>query len=281
MRTGIRARHRSRVFTEGIPVAILSFMNSTGLSGTAGGSEAVPFATPGFHVERQPDDLTCGATCLHAVYAYFEDDIPLATVLSEVPQLEHGGTYAPLLGVHALERGYEATIFTCDLDLFDPTWFGDGGDLAARLRAQAKHKPRTALRAATSAYLRFLEHGGEIRLQPLDTELLRRHLKRGIPVLTGLSATYLYWCARERPEGPGTTVYDDIRGEPTGHFVIVFDYDVDGRKMWVADPMHDNPLTGEMTYAVSAQQLLSAILLGVSTYDASILVLQPPSEAPT
>jgi hypothetical protein len=32
-----------------------------------------------------------------------------------------------------------------------------------------------------------------------------------------------------------------------------------------------------MTYAVKTQQLLSAILLGASTYDASLLVLEPPS----
>lgn len=233
------------------------------------------FVAHDFHVERQPDDLTCGPTCLHAVYAYFDDEVPLAEVLAEVPQLEHGGTYAPLLGVHALARGYSATIYTCDLDLFDPTWFARECDLPTRLRAQARHKPWKALQAATQAYLRFIELGGVVRLHPLDAELLRRHLKRGLPVLTGLSATYLYWCARERSNGPSTTVYDDTLGEPTGHFVVVFDYDPDAREMWIADPLHDNPLTGEMTYAVGAQRLLSAILLGASTYDASLLVLQP------
>jgi hypothetical protein len=234
-----------------------------------------------FRVERQPDDLTCGATCLHAVYAHHHDDIPLSTVLAEVPQLEHGGTYAPLLGVHALQRGYSARIYTCDLDLFDPSWFESPTDLAALLRVQARHKPWKALRAATEAYLRFLELGGTVRLQPLDGDLLRRYLKRGVPVLTGLNATYLYWCARERAGGPTTTVYDDVRGEPTGHFVVVYGYDIEEREMWVADPLHDNPLTGEMTYAVKTQQLLSAILLGASTYDASLLVLEPIARSVT
>jgi hypothetical protein len=240
-------------------------------------SDAARARAHSFHVERQPDDLTCGATCLHAVYAYHDDDIPLSKVLAEVPQLEHGGTYAPLLGVHALERGYAARIYTCDLDLFDPSWSDEPTALAALLRVQARHKPWKALRAATDAYLRFLELGGTVRLQPLDGDLLRRYLKGGIPVLTGLSATYLYWCARERADGPTTTVYDDVRGEPTGHFVVVYDYDPEEREMWVADPLHDNPLTGEMTYGVKTQQLVSAILLGASTYDASLLVLEPPS----
>jgi hypothetical protein len=238
----------------------------------------VSFAAPDFHVERQPDDRACGPTCLHAVYNYFGDAVPLSSVLDEVSRLEHGGTYAPLLGVHALQRGYSATIHTCDLELFDPTWFEDGVDLAARLREQLTHKRRTGLRAATDAYLRFIELGGRVRLQPLDVEVLRRHLRRGLPVLTGVSATFLYWCSRERPEGSTQMVYDDVRGEPTGHFVVVFGYDPDTREMWLADPLHDNPLTGERTYAVDAGRLLSAILLGAPTYDASLLVVEPPEE---
>ncbi len=69
-----------------------------------------------------------------------------------------------------------------------------------------------------------------------------------------------------------------MRGEPTGHFVVVFGYDADAREMWLADPLHDNPLTGESAYAVKADQLISAILLGASTYDASALVLEPKGE---
>jgi len=41
--------------------------------------------------------------------------------------------------------------------------------------------------------------------------LLRRFLNRGTPVITGLSATYLYRAPREVAE---TNVDDDIRGEP-------------------------------------------------------------------
>jgi hypothetical protein len=235
-------------------------------------------ATTDFHVERQPDDMTCGPTCLHAVYAHFGDVVPLPELTAGVPQLEHGGTYAPLLGVHALRRGYAATIHTCDLDLFDPTWFDSEVDLKACLLAQAKAKPRKKLRVATQAYIDFLDHGGRVRLQPLTGDLLRRYLRRGIPVLTGLSATYLYWCARERTTGPSHSVYDDIRGEPAGHFVVIYRYDPDKQEMWLADPIHDNPRTGTMTYAVPTAQVISAILLGATTYDASILVVEPRPE---
>lgn len=54
----------------------------------------------------QPDDTTCGPTCLHAVYSYFGDALDLSTVIGEVQTLEEGGTLAVLLGLHALRRGY-------------------------------------------------------------------------------------------------------------------------------------------------------------------------------
>ena len=63
----------------------------------------------------QPDGTTCGPTCLHAVYRFFNDPIPLPQVVSEVKQLEEGGTLAVYLGSHALARGYKATIYTSTL----------------------------------------------------------------------------------------------------------------------------------------------------------------------
>ena len=42
----------------------------------------------------QPDDTTCGPTCLHAVYRYYDDPITIKQVVSEVTHLESGGTLA-------------------------------------------------------------------------------------------------------------------------------------------------------------------------------------------
>lgn len=38
----------------------------------------------------QPDDATCGPTCLQAVYRYFGDDMPLEQVIRETPALGGG-----------------------------------------------------------------------------------------------------------------------------------------------------------------------------------------------
>src|SRR5258708_4515449 len=114
----------------------------------------------------QPDDFTCGPTCLHALYRYFGDRLPLEQVIAEVPVLDNRRTLDVLLANHALGRGYSACIYTYNVQMFDPTWFSrEGIDLAERLRTQLEHKDSPRLRIATEAYLLYLRRGGELRFE--------------------------------------------------------------------------------------------------------------------
>lgn len=220
----------------------------------------------------QPDDFTCGPTCLHALYRYFGDEVPLQQVIDEVPVLENGGTLDVLLANHALARGYSARIFTYNVQMFDPTWFdGQPVDLAERLRLQLEYKDSARLRMATEAYLLFLSRGGELRFEELTSALIRKYLNRAIPILTGLSATYLYHSSRESGDGRP----DDIRGRPAGHFVVLCGYDRESRNVLVADPFRKNPLSDANVYMVSIDRVLSAVLLGILTYDANLLIIEP------
>ena len=222
----------------------------------------------------QPDDATCGPTCLHAVYGFYGDVVALHHVVSEVTPLASGGTLGVHLGIHALRRGYAATLHTYNLEVFDPTWFeSDDADLAALLAEQATVKSKARLRETTPAYLEFLALGGCIRFEELGPGLIRRHLSSGRPILTGLSATYLYGCSREMDED-GRLRYDSVRGEPTGHFVVVHGYDAESDSVVVADPLHENAF-GSHNYRVGVLRLMGAILLGVLTYDGNLLVLEP------
>jgi hypothetical protein len=228
----------------------------------------------GFVVEQQPDDVTCGPACLHGLYRHYGDDVPLERVIADIRTLDQGGTLDVFLANHALKRGYAVTILTYNLDLFDPTWFGLPSDeLRARLAAQAKVKPWRRLQAATNGYDEFLQLGGKLELKDLEPALLRRHLERG-PLITGLSATYLYRAVRDIPE---TNADDDVRGEPVGHFVVLTGYRRDTREILIADPLEANPLVGSRYYAVQIQRLIGAILLGVMTYDANLLIIEPKS----
>ena len=224
-------------------------------------------------IPQQPDDSACGPTCLHAVYHYYGDEIPLARVIREVEPLETGGTLAVHLAIHALHRGYSATLYTYNLQLFDPSWFAAGVNLADRLARQAQVKDDAKLRLATAAYLEFLKLGGHVRFEELTPDILRRYVKRGRPLLTGLSATYLYGCARET--GSVALRADDVGGSPTGHFVVLYGYDPDARRVLVADPLGDTHRFGAHHYEVGLYRLMGAILLGVLSYDANFLVIAP------
>ncbi|TVQ35081.1 MAG: hypothetical protein EA370_09710 [Wenzhouxiangella sp.] len=229
-------------------------------------------SNPDLAIEPQPDTSTCGPTCLHALYRHFGREMELARIIDEIQRLDHGGTLDVFLANHALARGFSATVYTYNLKVFDPTWFSRRDiDLPARLRAQARAKRRPKLQIATEGYLDYLAAGGEIRYADLNRALLRGLLRRGDPVLTGLSATYLYRSAREW--GPDD-VDDDVRGEPVGHFVLLAGYDRSTREILVADPMLDNP-QGSQNYRVHIDRVIGAILLGALTYDANLLVLRP------
>jgi hypothetical protein len=227
-----------------------------------------------FEMQPQPDDMTCGPTCLHALYAYYGDEIPLSQVIAEVPQWKKGGTLAVLLACHALTRGYAATIYSYNMRVFDPTWFESRQtDIKEKLRAELEYKERAKLRFAIRSYLQFVELGGEVRLSDLKRRLIYKYLQGGTPILTGLSATYLFRTPREY--GPESD-YDDLRGEPSGHFVVLCGYDKATRRVLVADPLHPNPMSENNFYEVNIDRLICSILLGVLTYDANLLIIQPP-----
>jgi len=241
----------------------------------------------------QPNETTCGPTCLHAVFRFFGESLDLSDVIADTPELEDGGTLAVMLGSQALQRGYQVKIFTYNLRVFDPTWFNlppkrfsedsrwiDGPmekvpcvDLIAKLKEQIRHKDSVKLQLACNAYVRFIELGGAIRMHDLTKQLLRRYFERSIPILTGLSATYLYQGARERQRDMKP---DDVRGTPTGHFVVLCGENRERKLICVADPYVPNPFAKDRYYEVCVDRLIGAILLGVLTYDANLLIIQTP-----
>ncbi|HET9843657.1 MAG TPA: peptidase-C39 like family protein [Gammaproteobacteria bacterium] len=230
-------------------------------------------------ISTQPDDETCGPTSLHAVYQYYGDAIPLEAVIHEVSRVRNGGTIAPLLGLHAIQRGYEAYIYVYNLDVFDPTWFYpkklNSTELLKKLALQETYKNSPRFVEFSSAYRQFIEVGGEIRFQDLTVALLKEYFNANIPILTGLSATYLYQSSREVETKDGLGIFDDLRGLPLGHFVILCGHDENKRKIVVADPHRENPISHDNYYKVPVSRLINSIMLGVLTYDANLLIIKP------
>jgi len=250
-----------------------------------------------FRIQAQPDETTCGPSCLASVFQYYGDDIGLQEVIRNTPSLDSGGTLAVLMGEYALERGYTVRIYTYNLRVFDPTWFApelngapdpNGNhdypagarkpvvDLVAKLESQRLSKRSVRLQAACQAYIKFIQAGGEVLMHEMNRDVIRFYLDRGTPLLTGLSSTWLYQCARQiwRTNQP-----DDVRGDPEGHFVVLHGYDTEPERVHIADPWLPNPFSGKegnsCFYHVGVDRLQSAVLLGVLTYDSNLMVVEP------
>jgi len=227
-----------------------------------------------FQIDPQPDDVTCGPTCLQALYRFWGEDLELDDLREQIDTLApvgEDGTLAVLLGLHALRRGYSVRLHSCNLRVFDPIWFRPGVDLRAKLAARRTSRRSEKQRFAIGAYLAFLEAGGELRMGDLDGNLIRGYLDNGRPLLCGLSATWLYQTSRENPR---TNRDDDVHGDASGHFVVLCGYDADRNTVRVADPSQE--LVGEIGHLhdVPQERLLAAIHLGVMTYDGNLLSIR-------
>lgn len=247
-------------------------------TGAVRAARAVPIRSGEFRLPiqtlPQPDETTCGPTCLHAVYRYWGETEALEAVIARTYRMQEGGTFAVFLACDALRKGYRATIYTYNLMVFDPTWFnGSHVDIAERLQRQREIKRDDRLQQVTPGYLEFLRLGGRLRFMDLSPTLIHRVLRRRFPIITGLSSTYLYHNAREY--GPAD-VQDDIRGLPSGHFVVIAGYNAARRRVLIVDPYEPHPYGNSHEYWISIDRAVGAVLLGIVTHDANLLIIHPP-----
>lgn len=236
------------------------------------------------NIQSQPTAVTCGPTSLHAIYNYYGDNITLEEVIGEMSYVPGGGTLAVLLAIHALKRGYAAKIYTYNLKIFDPTWFNVPANelsqhLIEKLTLQQEiKKDDPKIVHASSGYINYLESGGIMCFKDLTPALLNKYFRREIPILTGLSATYLYRSAREIAPDDYTTAYNDLHGYPSGHFVVLCGHDEMSSDVVVADPYPENPEFKSHYYRVKINRLINSIMLGILTYDANFLIIEPPEK---
>jgi hypothetical protein len=141
-----------------------------------------------------------------------------------------------------------------------------------KLEEQLQRKGDEKLNRTSQAFIDFIKSGGIVRLEDVTRDVLRKYLSQGFPILTGLSSTFLYRSPREVPPNQYP---DDIRGLPTGHFVILCGYNKANKTVTVADPLTLNPFSSTRKYDVHIDRVICSILLGVLTYDANFLIIKP------
>ena len=229
-------------------------------------------ARDGFVINPQPTETSCGQTCLEAVYRFHQHSVPVDTLIAEIAQNDDGGTLSVQLALNALRHGFKTTIYSYNIRVFDPTWENlETQEIAQKLRLRLKRTRKGKARFNLESYIEYLEQGGKVRFNELTPALLEELLDPGIPILTGLSATHLYRYPRSHSNG----VDDDIYGNPEGHFVLLLEYLPKTRQVVVADPYQKNPFCADLIYTVDVFRLINAIMLGIITYDANMLMIKP------
>jgi hypothetical protein len=208
---------------------------------------------------------------LHGIYRWFENEVPIQDLINSVPFLPEGGTLAVQLALNALARGYRTELYSLNLNVLDPTWFtGDREFLASKLSESRKVRRSAKVCFELAALENFVRKGGRLMMKAITRSLLRKHLNRGEPMLTGLSVTFLYGESREVPS---TGKPDDLGGKPEGHFVVLHGYDHLTKMVTIHDPYPHLHVGEDNSYSVHIDRLINAILLGVLTHDANILVI--------
>ncbi len=221
-------------------------------------------------VSPQPDDESCGITCLQAIYNYYGHHTELERLKEEVAHWQTGGTVSVNLARHALAAGFSAEIYTYNIRIFDPTWKNLAAqDLERKLKMRQRKIRSKRQKKVIGFYLDFLRRGGVLRFDDLDEDLLDKFFAEGKPVICGLSATYLY----QNPRESAANEENDITGQPVGHFVVVSGWDRKARSVAVADPLRKNPFSDTGAYLLPFVKFSNAVMLGILTYDENLLVI--------
>lgn len=224
----------------------------------------------------QPDDVSCGPTCLSQVLAWHGAQHDIDALAGQLRRNADGGTQGVYLGRLALELGYRVRLYPFGVRIFDPTWWEcEDEEIIELLDARAAALSDPGERDTVMAWADYLRAGGYLAFREPSPRVLTRALDLGRPLICGLNATWLYREARTRRHDNQD---DPIGGHAAGHFVVIRGYTGEGRHLHVNDPSPDAPFskgTSAGRYPLSANRLLHALLLGDGTGDAVLVEIWP------
>ncbi|MBN1900523.1 hypothetical protein JW926_04265 [Candidatus Sumerlaeota bacterium] len=217
--------------------------------------------------EIQPDDISCGLSCLKMVLDYYDQEQDMQALSEICPPLYDIGLFDSQLGKTAIDLGFDVTIYTYNYRIFHPIWNRlHLSDLIGKLviKQACAMTPHQALSARH--YIEYLQKGGELLFYPLSKELILAHLDQEIPVIAALDMSFLYDCV---------AFYDEFSEYRATHFVIIHGYDPKRNVFHVCDPWHSIPIPHENgRYAVDADRVINAIFLGQDRNDSSLIVIR-------
>jgi len=210
----------------------------------------------------------CGPTALTQLFHYFGINQSVDKTIEQTSMIPGLGTYDGNLGCTAIKNGFKVTITPQNWHVFDPTWLSlDKAGLLNKLKARTAVVKDKHLDASTKGFIEFLELGGKLEFKDYSKDLLNEKLTVG-PYIVGLCSTYLYGEKRIK-----NGIKDDVKGDRIGHFVVVDGYNPNTDEFAIKDPWHSIPFSKDGSYKLKSDRLITAMLLGEATYDATIVQL--------
>lgn len=226
----------------------------------------------------------CAQTAAAQTLSFFEPSITADQIVAAVPVYinergEKVGTSPGHLAAYIANKGYTATAYIFDTELFDRSWQGmESAQVVQSLRRRQQHIPANAWLAKYHQVLvdgweQFQQAGGRFEFPMLSVSLLRQLLDGG-PLLTNVNSTYFNGGPKRRYDIAADAFVDDvIGGVSLTHTMTCAGYK-DG-KFLIIDP---DPPEGTAQHRWENSDHVIASIMAAQTESINLLVaVQPPA----
>ena len=222
-----------------------------------------------FERYAQPDNITCGPTSFRMVLNYYGHPISHEETMKHFTIFPGIGVLDPHIAMAAMDLGFKVKTISFNYRVIHPSWTKLPREkLLEKLRAYLPRITNYKDSVSAAGYIRYLERGGTIEFQPMSRKLIVRYLQKGIPVIAALDMEYLY---------AGTVNWSEFKPEHATHFVVIYGYDADRDAFQIADPWYEITIPNEKgMYSVSADRLMTAVLLGFQVNDGDLIIIEKP-----
>lgn len=229
-------------------------------------------------ITEQTTDYNCGPTVLSAVLNHFNIAVSPDEISNNLRYFtEEHGTFITCLGMYALEKNLDATIYTYDLDVFDLTWNNGTDELLYHLNKMLLkcNTEDEMKRLAIQYYIEFLKNGGHIEICPDFNFTFNNIFSKERAVIAGVSSQILYRGSRINDNGDY-----DIYGKQEGHFIIA-EPAVNASYMGIvdiSDPYGLKSKYGKLNYSITFDTFVQAVLQSTHTHDGAWLEITKQKE---
>lgn len=202
----------------------------------------------------------CGPISVYTIHQFFGTTITTAEILKDLGVSTKTSTFPSQLAQHLRSFPYDVQLLTSCSYLVSPHWIGKSSlFIAEELQQWLVHHKRSPWRKGAQFLRDYLASGGMIKIINLTTHILDEYLEGGYLILACLEESWLWG----RRKIVGKAFFDDVKGSPRGHFVVLFDGN--DHEYAISDPFPTGLPGRSGNYFVSKDTVMISILLWGAT----------------